>query len=184
MKTMITLIRGRRARRTLYLPADGKEIAAAYDGLDAAVPNGITRLDEIRSPITSLAIYLTGMNLDDRTDMSALNRLAIQIETMTPHEQRLFSDAIGLSGAVGLKDILSMTEHLSDYELIEGATGHESLGKYLVGQGLLGIEIPEEILPYLNYAGIGADYYRRHNGDYTCYGYISEKQELQPRTGF
>ena len=183
MTMTITLIRGGRAKMTLYLPADSKWIAAVYDGLDAAVPDGVTRLDEIQSPITGLGSYLIGMNLDDCNAMNALNRLAYRIADMSPHEQMLFSGAIGLSGAAGLEDILSVAEHLDGYELIEGVTGHEALGKYLVAQGLLGIKIPEEVLPYLNYAGIGAAYYRRHGGDYTCCGYVSEKQERQTHTG-
>ncbi len=177
MTTKITLIRGGRARMTLYLPAGGKEIAAAYDGLDAAVPDGVTRLDEMQSPITGLGSYLIGMNLDDCNAMNALNRLAYRIADMSPHEQMLFSGAIGLSGAAGLEDILGMAERLDRFELIEGATGHEALGKYLVSQGLPDVEIPEAVLPYLDYAGIGAAYYRQHDGDYTCCGYVSEKRE-------
>lgn len=183
MTTMITLIRGGRAKMTLYLPTDSKWIAAAYDGLDAAMPEGITRLDEIQSPITGLGSYLTGMNLDDCNAMNALNRLAHRIADMSPHEQMLFSGAIGLSGAAGLEDILGVAEHLDSFELIEGATGHEALGKYLVSQGLPGVEIPEAVLPYLDYAGIGAAYYRQHDGDYTCYGYVSEKREPQAFAG-
>lgn len=182
MTTTITLIRGGRAKMTLYLPADSKWIAAAYDGLDAAVPEGITRLDAIQSPITGLGSYLTGMNLDDCNAMNALNRLAYRIADMSPHEQMLFSGAIGLSGAAGLEDILGVAEHLDSFELIEGVTGHEALGKYIVAQDLLGIEIPEEVLPYLDYAGIGAAYCLRHDGDYTCCGYVSEKQERQTHT--
>ena len=70
MTMTITLIRGGRAKMTLYLPADSKWIAAAYDDLDAAVPEGITRLDEIQSPITGLGSYFTGMNLDDCNAMN------------------------------------------------------------------------------------------------------------------
>ena len=182
MTMTITLIRGGRAKMTLYLPADSKWIAAAYDDLDAAVPEGITRLDEIQSPITGLGSYFTGMNLDDCNAMNALNRFAYRIADVSPHEQMLFSGAIGLAGADGLEDILGVAEHLDSFELIEGVTGHEALGKYLVAQGLLGIKIPEEVLPYLDYIGIGAAYCRRHNRDYTCCGYVSEKQERQTHT--
>lgn len=182
MTMTITLIRGGRAKMTLYLPADSKWIAAAYDDLDAAVPEGITRLDEIQSPITDLGSYFTGMNLDDCNAMNALNRFAYRIADVSPHEQMLFSGAIGLAGADGLEDILGVAEHLDSFELIEGVTGHEALGKYLVAQGLLGIKIPEEVLPYLDYIGIGAAYCRRHNRDYTCCGYVSEKQERQTHT--
>lgn len=90
MTMTITLIRGGRAKMTLYLPADSKWIAAAYDDLDAAVPEGITRLDEIQSPITGLGSYFTGMNLDDCNAMNALNRFAYRIADVSPHEQMLF----------------------------------------------------------------------------------------------
>ena len=136
MTMTITLIRGGRAKMTLYLPADSKWIAAAYDDLDAAVPEGITRLDEIQSPITGLGSYFTGMNLDDCNAMNALNRLRTGLRTCL-RMSRCFFRRNWTRGADGLEDILGVAEHLDSFELIEGVTGHEALGKYLVAQGFL-----------------------------------------------
>ena len=45
--------------------------------------------------------------------------------------------------------------------------------------GLAGVDFPEQVRPYLDYAGIGAAYYSDHGGAYTAHGYVKRRETVQ-----
>lgn len=65
------------------------------------------------------------------------------------------------------------------YELIHGVSTDQELGKWLVEQGMAGVYFPKPVLPYLDYAAIGAGYYADHDGAYTPSGYVKRRKTTQ-----
>ena len=55
--------------------------------------------------------------------------------------------------------------------------------------GQAGVEFPEAVPPYLDYAGIGAEHYASHGGAYTPNGYVKrrmveQEQAVEPKSKF
>ena len=79
----------------------------------------------------------------------------------------------------GMDDILNAVSMVKEYVLLEEVTSDRTLGNYLVEHGV--IDCPENIKPYLDYVGIGAEFYSDHGGAYTLNGYVVRKTELPPQ---
>lgn len=77
-----------------------------------------------------------------------------------------------------LDDVLRVADRLEDYEIIPEITCDRELGGYVVEHGLV-MDFPEAVRPYLDYVGIGAEYYADHGGAYTMDGYV-KRRDGQP----
>ena len=92
------------------------------------------------------------------------------------------SGALDAESINGLDDVLRVASSLDQYEFIEGATSDKELGGWLVEHGLAGVDFPEAVRPYLDYAGIGSAYYASHGGAYTPSGYVKRQETVQEQT--
>lgn len=94
-------------------------------------------------------------------------------------EQRTFFGALDAGSSNGLDDVLSVAFSVGQYEFIEGVTSGKALGSWLCGVRESGVDFPEAVRPYLDYAGSGAGYYASHGGAYTPSGYARRWEEVQ-----
>ena len=58
-----------------------------------------------------------------------------------------------------------------DYSLYVGIEDNEALGEFVVNEGLWG-EVPENLIPYIDYEAIGRDGVYNSNGGFTDYGFL------------
>ena len=117
--------------------------------------------------------------LYQETGVEKLNRLAGLVDAMDLDAQKVFAGALRAESVNGLDDILDIASSLGRYEFIEGVTSNKELGGWLVEHGQAGVEFPEAVRPYLDYAGIGAAYYSDHGGAYTPNGYVKRREVVQ-----
>lgn len=117
--------------------------------------------------------------LYQETGVEKLNRLAGLVDAMDLDAQKVFAGALRAESVNGLDDILDIASSLGRYEFIEGVTSNKELGGWLVEHGQAGVEFPEAVRPYLDYAGIGAAYYADHGGAYTPNGYVKRREVVQ-----
>lgn len=117
--------------------------------------------------------------LYQETGVEKLNRLAGLVDAMDLDAQKVFAGALRAESVNGLDDILDIASSLGRYEFIEGVTSDKELGGWLVEHGQAGVEFPEAVRPYLDYAGIGAAYYADHGGAYTPNGYVKRREVVQ-----
>ena len=117
--------------------------------------------------------------LYQETGVEKLNRLAGLVDAMDLDAQKVFAGALRAESVNGLDDILDIASNLGRYEFIEGVTSDKELGGWLVEHGQAGVEFPEAVRPYLDYAGIGAAYYSDHGGAYTPNGYVKRREVVQ-----
>lgn len=117
--------------------------------------------------------------LYQETGVEKLNRLAGLVDAMDLDAQKVFAGALRAESVNDLDDILDIASNLSRYEFIEDVTSDKELGGWLVEHGQAGVEFPEAVRPYLDYAGIGAAYYSDHGGAYTPNGYVKRREVVQ-----
>ncbi|MDE6589804.1 MAG: hypothetical protein K2K53_05580, partial [Oscillospiraceae bacterium] len=79
-------------------------------------------------------------------------------------------------------DVLRVASSLDQYEFVEGVTSDKELGGWLVERGLVEVDFPEAVRPYLDYAGIGAEYCASHGGAYTPSGYVKRREAIPEQT--
>lgn len=164
----------------LPLPAVPAEVDKAYAWFNkAGVETGQIRIAGMTSPVYSLSQYITRANVGSAEDMEKLNKLAKSVYRMHSPALRLFTCALDAESINGLDDVLHLADSLGNYELIEGVTSDRELGGWLVENGQLDVDFPENVRPYLDYAGIGAAYYAEHGGAYTPAGYVKRRESSQ-----
>lgn len=110
------------------------------------------------SQISNLVQYISCADVEKQADIRKLNVLAGMIDGMGEEEQRLLSGSLDAESVNGLDDVLRVASTLGQYELIEGVTSDKELGGWLVEHGQTEVAFPEEVRPYLDYAGVGAAY--------------------------
>ncbi len=131
------------------------------------------------SQVPNLAQYIGCADMEEAADIRKLNQLAELIDTMPPELQKVFAGALCAESVNGLDDVLAIASSLDRYEFMEGVTCDKELGGWLVEHGLAGVDFPEAVRPYLDYAGIGAEHYASHGGAYTPNGYVKRREAVQ-----
>ena len=126
-----------------------------------------------------LANPIRFIDLSKEANIEKLNRLAEQVDNMDERSERIFSGALDAESINELDDVLRVASSLGQYEFIEGVTSDKELGGWLVEHGLAGVDFPQQVRPYLDYAGIGAAYYADHGGAYTVEGYVKRRENAQ-----
>lgn len=130
------------------------------------------RIAAVDSPIRNLKKYLTA-------DMpfNKLSELAKKIGEMGREDCLKFSGVLDCRSISGIEDVLQAAGSLEQYDFIPDVTSSRELGGYLVENGFL--ECPEHIRPYLDYYGIGEEYYANHDCVFTMDGLITRKADCQ-----
>ena len=155
----------------LRLPAPIPDVKQTLSTLrDGFEKNAPARISSVCGNAYSLHRYIRHADLENEDDLQKLNRLA-----------ELF-DAIDAESINGLDDVLRIATDLDQYEFIEGITSDKELGGWLVEHGLAGVDFPEAVRPYLNYAEIGAKYCASHGGAYTPTGYVKRQESTPEQT--
>ena len=95
---------------------------------------------------------------------------------MSEKERQIFAGAMLSECISNLDDVLQTVGRIGQYEIITGVTCDRELGGYLVEHGK--IDCPEHLKPYLDYVGIGAEFYSNYGGAYTLDGYVVRKEHL------
>ena len=164
----------------LELPATADIVAVRLselkEGLDGAV-----KIDGVGSPIPNLGQYVKHVDPERKEDLEKLNALAKRIDNMTEREQQIFSGALDAESVGGLDDVLSIANSLDAYTFLPNICSDRDLGVFLVDTGY--IDSPEHLRPYINYEGVGAEYYADFGGAYSPFGYVRRKdteQQLDP----
>lgn len=124
----------------------------------------------MESPIPNLRQYLPADGW-----FQEISQLAEKIERMDREEQIKFSGILDCSAISTIEDVLQAADSLPLYDYLPGVTCSRELGGYVVENGIM--EFPEKVWPYLDYPGIGEEYYASHSCAYTGAGLVVRKDE-------
>lgn len=135
------------------------------------------RIARVESPVPNLGRYLPAAGW-----FREISCLAEKIEGMSKEECIKFSGILDCCSISTIEDVLQAADSLSLYDYLPGITCSRKLGGYVVENGLL--SFPKEVWPYLDYPGIGEEYYASHSCAYTGAGLVVRKdEELTLETG-
>lgn len=154
----------------LELPAASSQVEEIDIRLDDICSGeGNFRISDVKSSVKGLWQFIRSADLLDPEDLEKLNRLSRQIDTMSEKEHQIFAGALLSECISNLNDVLQTVERIGQYGMIPKVTCDRKLGGYLVEHGK--IDCPEHLKPYLDYVGIGAEFYSNCGGAYTLDGY-------------
>ena len=128
------------------------------------------RIAKVESPIPNLKQYLPADGW-----FQEISCLAEKIGRMDREEQMKFSGILDCRSISTIGDVLEAADSLQLYECFPGVTCSRELGGYVVENGFM--EFPREVWPYLDYTGIGEEYYASYNCAYTKSGLVVRKEE-------
>ena len=161
----------------LELPAASSQVEEIDIRLDDICSGeGNFRISDVKSSVKGLWQFIRSADLLDPEDLEKLNRLSRQIDAMSEKERQIFAGALLSECISNLNDVLRTVGCIGQYEIITGVTCDRELGGYLVEHGK--IDCPEHLKPYLDYVGIGAEFYSNCGGAYTLDGYVVRKEHL------
>lgn len=164
----------------LSLPATPADIGNAFAELDAICQDpSATEIYKVDSEVRNLSRYICNVNVEDSENLRKLNQLAELLQSMSREDQMKMEGVLDSNSINGMDDILNAVSMVKEYALLEEVTSDRTLGNYLVAHGV--IDCPENIKPYLDYVGIGAEFYSDHGGAYTLNGYVVRITELPPQ---
>ena len=156
----------------LRLPANPGEVGEVFALLDS-LGSGKVSVFDVDSPVQNLRGYILNADVEDSNTLTALQSLAQKIEGMSANDHKVFAGALDSESINGINDVLRVANNLDQYIIIHGVTNYKELGGFLVDSGYK--DFPEHTRPYLNYEGIGAEYYAEHGGAFTPEGYVQHK---------
>lgn len=170
-------IKGAKEGVALKLPATPAEVSEAVSWFSRLnIPMSSVLITGANSPVRNLGNYVTVADINNPQDVEKLNKLAETIEQMDGRQHSVFAGAMDAESISGLDDIVNISEHLDRYILISGVTNDRELGGFLVESGYK--NFPDYVQPYLDYAGIGKEYYAERGGSYTSAGYVLRKESV------
>ena len=161
----------------LKLPASSSQVEEIDIRLDDICSGeGNFRISDAKSSVKGLWQFIRSADLLDPEDLEKLNRLSRQLDAMSEKERQIFAGALLSECINSLDDVLQTAGRIGQYEIITEVTCDRELGGYLVEHGK--IDCPEHLKPYLDYVGIGAEFYSNCGGAYTLDGYVVQKEHL------
>ena len=161
----------------LELPAPSSQVEKVDIRLDDICSGeGNFRISDVKSSVKGLWQFIRSADLLDPKDLEKLNRLSRQIDAMSKKERQIFAGVLLSEPVSSLDDVLRTVGRIGQYEVIPEVTCDRELGGYLVEHGK--IDCPEHLKPYLDYVGIGAEFYSNYGGAYTLDGYVVRKGHL------
>ena len=161
----------------LKLPASSSQVDEIDIRLDDICSGeGNFRISDVKSSVKGLWQFIRSADLLDPEDLEKLNRLSRQIDAMSEKEHQIFAGALLSECISNLDDVLQTVGRIGQYGMIPEVTCDRELGWYLVEHGK--IDCPEHLKPYLDYVGIGAEFYSNCGGAYTLDGYVVRKEHL------
>ncbi len=162
----------------LRLPATPGEVGEVFSWLDEVDTEAPTKIIDVVSNIPNLHRYMYRVDIDSEGVLGKLQKIAAMTNEISGHQRDIVTGALDAESINGLDDIISVIERVDEYAFIPGITCDKELGGYLVESGYM--DFPERVKPYLDYQGIGAEYYADHGGAYTNKGYVLHKSSIEP----
>ena len=161
----------------LELPAASSQVEEIDIRLDDICSGeGNFRISDVKSSVKGLWQFIRSADLLDPENLEKLNQLSRQLDEMSEKERQIFAGALLSECINSLDDVLQTAGRIGQYEIITEVTCDRELGGYLVEHGK--IDCPEHLKPYLDYVGIGAEFYSNCGGAYTLDGYVVQKEHL------
>ena len=161
----------------LELPASSSQVEEIDIRLDDICSGeGNFRISDVKSSVKGLWQFIRSADLLAPEDLEKLNRLSRQIDAMSEKEHQIFAGALLSECISNLDDVLQTVGRIGQYGMIPKVTCDRDLGEYLLEHGK--IDCPEHLKPYLDYVGIGAEFYGNCGGAYTLDGYVVRKEHL------
>lgn len=129
--------------------------------------------------ISDYNFYVSGLyeNLGEYESLDELNYLASKLQDLDDHEYEHFQAAMQISNYTGsIKDVINLIDNLDKYDVYPGVENEADLGKYYVYElGMM--QVPEQMVDYIDYEAIGRDVSINESGQFTTYGYVRDTQE-------
>ena len=120
--------------------------------------------------ITDIDSDLDGIGevIGEYTSLSEVDEIAEGLEAIADYEEDAFRAAIEVWD---FKQALRIIAD-GDYQFYPEVTSEESLGEYVVAEGIFGIEIPDSLRNYIDYEAIGRDWSIEADGGFASNGFI------------
>ncbi|WP_373264293.1 antirestriction protein ArdA [Hungatella hathewayi] len=153
----------------LTLPSSYAEIRKTYavlEVIDSVQPE--TSVRDAVSSIYNLPEYLRGTIVTDQA-LKELQFLSRRIDRITTHEQDVFAAALDIEKPCSLMEIVNLSCNLDKFAFYNGVISEMELGKYPLERDH--VEIPERLVPYIDYEMIGKKYANSHAGRFMEEGY-------------
>lgn len=117
-------------------------------------------------------------DLNTEAGIQKLNQLAELIDHMGSERLAFLGGALELERAKNLNDVLHTIAGLEQYEIFPRLKTDEDLGHFLVDTAPITGKFlfPEDTLPYLDYAKIGAEQRKTLGGMHTSNGFIKRRE--------
>ena len=161
----------------LELPAASSQVEEIDIRLDDICSGeGNFRISDVKSSVKGLWQFIRSADLLDPENLEKLNQLSRQHDAMSEKERHINAGALMRECINRLEDELQTAGRIGQYEIITEVTCDRELGGYLVEHGK--IDCPEHLKPYLDYVGIGAEFYSNCGGAYTLDVYVVQKEHL------
>jgi len=115
-----------------------------------------------------------GLRVDEYTNLSLLNEVAICISRLCPHELQTLKAVIELESS-DISSIIEVIENLDKYTLHEDIKTYHDLGHYLIHDaGDFNTYTVETLEPYLDYESFGYTYDCNSDGGLSSYGWLEQ----------
>lgn len=163
----------------LKLPTSLEEIGkanAALDDIDSV--HLVTSVTDAASSVPNLSEYLRGVVATDRT-LKELQFLSQRINGMTEQEQSILGAALKIEQPYTLMEIVNLSYNMDKFAVYPEVHNEVELGQHLLKHGK--IDIPADLIPYVDYGLVGGGYAHDHAGCFSNTGYtVRTGEALKP----
>ena len=127
--------------------------------------------------ITDFESSFVGMGaaVGEYTSVAALNELAETIDGLSAAEEEKLGALLESELCRDTQEIAALIEQLDSFDLITGVDDDEALG-YYYAEECGGLDIPENLKNYFDYAAYGRDIRLESNIIYTTYGCLIDNR--------
>ena len=156
-------------------PAEKADVAATMESLKSM--SKTVTIQGAASEVMNLGLYLSGVDLAAEGEVERIDQLADRLEHMSEVDCDKFAGMLDANSISGTKDILQLTEQLSDYVILPGCSSSaQSIGKYLIDCGVA--PTLKQLCKNIDYEAVGQIFLDAHDGVACSRGYVVQNKNL------
>lgn len=153
----------------LNLPANYAQIKQVFDTL-ADGEHPMLQITAAETSVTYLHNYLVGRFVDQNQGMRELDFLNRRIEGLTVQEKDILGAMLDIEKPNNLMELVNLSCNMDKFKLFQAVHDYGELGKAVLEQAK--IEIPEVLLPCVDFEQKGSGYAANHAGAFSDSGYV------------
>lgn len=149
---------------TIYMPVNWEELNTFLQTKGVETWTSLEVCSIHSEQCQDILDFLTDEDMPDYPDLYEANRFFERYAELSEEQRTMLEYTIDIHKPKTFWAATDLSRKMDTVCVVNDISTHKQLGEFLVENEMTAVAFPDEVLPYLDYALIGEEYMKQHNG--------------------